>query len=71
MATRRISSDSWTRCRTTPGRSSDVAAYKGMIAKAIVFKAAHRLTRPFRQVQAQLAAYVVALLARNLEDRLC
>jgi hypothetical protein len=41
----------------------DVTSYKRMIAKAIIFKAAHRLTRPFPQVQAQLAAYVTALLA--------
>ena len=32
----------------------DVTAFKHMVAKAIVFRTAHRLTKPFRQVQAQL-----------------
>lgn len=48
----------------------DVAAFKRMVAKTIIFRTAHRLTRPFKQVQAQLAAYVVALLAQRLEDRI-
>ncbi len=48
----------------------DVAEYKRMIAKTILFRTTHKLTRPFRQVQAQLAAYVVALLAGRLGDRI-
>lgn len=48
----------------------DLTTFKRMVAKAIVFRAAHRLTRPFRQVQAQLAAYVVSLLATRLGDRI-
>lgn len=48
----------------------DVHEYRRMIAKAILFRTSHRLTRPFKQVQAQLAAYVVALLAQRLGDRI-
>lgn len=48
----------------------DVAEFKRMIAKTILFRTTHKLTRPFRQVQAQLAAYVVALLAQRLGDRI-
>lgn len=48
----------------------DLAAFKRMVAKAIVFRTAHRLTKPFRQVQAQLAAYVVAVLAMRLGSRI-
>ncbi|HEY9233822.1 MAG TPA: AIPR family protein [Phenylobacterium sp.] len=48
----------------------DLAAYKRMIAKTILFRTTHRLTRPFRQVQAQLAAYVVALLAERIGERI-
>lgn len=48
----------------------DLTAFKHMVAKAIVFRTAHRLTKPFRQVQAQLAAYVVALLATRLNGRI-
>jgi hypothetical protein len=48
----------------------DVAAYKRMVAKAILFRTTHQLTRPFKQVQAQLAAYVVSLLADRLGDQI-
>ncbi len=48
----------------------DLTVFKHMVAKAIIFRTAHRLTKPFRQVQAQLAAYVVSLLATRLGDRI-
>ena len=49
----------------------DAAAYKLMIAKAIVYKTAQRLIRPtFPAFQANIVAYTVALLADRLADRL-
>lgn len=49
----------------------DVASYKQMISKAIVFKAAHKLVRPmFQAFQANVAAYVVSLLANRMGRRL-
>ena len=49
----------------------DVPAYKQMIAKAILFKRAQALVRPmFPAFQANVAAYVVSLLANRLGDRI-
>ena len=49
----------------------DVAAYKLMIAKAIVFKKAHSVVRPmFPAFQGNVAAYVVSLLANRLGERM-
>jgi hypothetical protein len=49
----------------------DVAAYKRIIAKAILFKKAHSIVRPmFPAFQANVAAYVVALVANRLGERL-
>lgn len=49
----------------------DVAAYKRMIAKAIIFKTTHKLVRPmFPAFQANIAAYTVSVLSRKIGDRL-
>jgi hypothetical protein len=49
----------------------DVAAYKAMIAKAILFKKTHALIRPlFRAFQGNVVVYLVSLLAERLGDRL-
>ena len=49
----------------------DVPAYKLMVAKAILFKRAHALVRPaFQQAQANVAAYVVSLVANRLGQKL-
>lgn len=49
----------------------DVPAYKLMVAKAILFKKAHALVRPmFQQAQANVAAYVISLLANRLGEKL-
>lgn len=54
----------------TPIPSPDVAAFKAMVAKAIVFKKTQSLVRPmFQAFQANVAAYTVAVLARNHGDR--
>jgi hypothetical protein len=51
--------------------SPDVPAFKQMIAKAILFKAAHRLVRPmFQAFQANVAAYVVSVVASRLGPRM-
>jgi hypothetical protein len=51
----------------TSSPSPDVPAFKQMIAKAILFKAAHRLVRPmFQAFQANVAAYVVSVAANRL-----
>lgn len=48
-----------------------VADYKAMIAKALLFRAAQKLTRTaFLAFQANVAAYTVAVLADKLGDRL-
>lgn len=48
----------------------DVAAYKQMIAKAILFKKTQSLVRPmFPAFQANVAAYLVSLLANRLGDK--
>ncbi len=47
----------------------DVAEYKSMMAKAIVFKAVHKLVRPmFQAFQANVTAYTVALLSNKTGD---
>ena len=49
----------------------DVAAYKQMIAKAIIFKATQKLVRPmFAAFQANVAAYTVSVLSKKFGDRL-
>ena len=49
----------------------DVAAYKHMIAKAIIFKATHKLVRPmFAAFQANVAAYTVSVLSKKVAGRL-
>lgn len=49
----------------------DVAAYKHMIAKAIIFKTAHKLIRPmFPAFQANVTAYTVSLLSDRIGDGL-
>ena len=49
----------------------DVAAYKQMIAKAIVFKATQKLMRPmFPAFRANVAAYTVSVLANRIGNRL-
>lgn len=49
----------------------DVAAYKRMIAKAIIFKTVHKLVRPmFQAFQANVAAYTVSILSERIGDRL-
>jgi hypothetical protein len=54
-----------------PGAVPDVAAYKQMIGKAILFKKAHAIIRPmFPAFQANVAAYTVAVLANRLAHRL-
>lgn len=54
---------------TTP--LPDVPAYKQMIAKAILFKRAQALVRPmFPAFQANIAAYVVSLVANRLGQTL-
>jgi hypothetical protein len=49
----------------------DVPIFKQMIAKAILFKATHRLVRPmFQAFQANVAAYLVSVLASRLGSRM-
>lgn len=49
----------------------DVAAYKQMVAKAIIFKTTQKLVRPmFPAFQANIAAYTVSVLSRKIGDRL-
>ena len=49
----------------------DVAIYKRMIAKAIIFKATHKLVRPmFSAFQANVTAYTVSVLSKKTGDRL-
>ena len=59
----------------TEGRTAtplpDLADYKRMIAKAIVFKTAHKLIRPmFPAFQANVAAYTVSVLSGQIGNRL-
>lgn len=50
--------------------SPDVAAFKSMVAQAIVFKAVHKLVRPmFQAFQANVAAYTVSLMATKVGGR--
>jgi hypothetical protein len=54
----------------SPPPAPDVAAFKAMVAKAIVFKKTQSLVRPmFQAFQANVAAYTVAVLSRNHGDR--
>lgn len=47
----------------------NVQTFKGMVAKAIIFKKTQTLVRPmFQAFQANVAAYTVSLLARELGD---
>ena len=49
----------------------DLVEYKQMIAKAIIFKTAHKLVRPmFPAFQANVAAYTVSVLSSRIGDRL-
>jgi hypothetical protein len=51
--------------------SLGVQEFKAMVAKAIIFKKTHALVRPmFQAYQANVVAYTVALVARNLGDHL-
>lgn len=53
-----------------PPPPPDVAAYKSMIAAAIVFKSVQKLVRPmFQAFQANVAAYTVSLLGARLGSR--
>ena len=55
----------------SPAPLPDVAAFKAMIAKAIVFKKTHALVRPmFPAFQGNVAAYLVSMLADHLGDRI-
>ncbi len=55
----------------SPSALPDVAGYKAMIAKAILFKKAHSVVRPmFPAFQGNVAAYVVALVANRLGNRI-
>jgi hypothetical protein len=49
----------------------DVAAYKSIIAKAILFKKTHALVRPmFPAFQGNVAIYLVSLIADRIGDRI-
>lgn len=49
----------------------DVAEYKRMIAKAIIFKTAHKIVRPmFPAFQANVTAYTVSVLSEQIAGRL-
>ena len=49
----------------------DLADYKQMIAKAIIFKTVHKLVRPmFPAFQANVAAYTVSALSSRMGDRI-
>lgn len=49
----------------------NVADYKNMVSKAILFKATQKLVRPmFQAFQANVAAYVVSVLSDRLGDRI-
>lgn len=49
-----------------------VGWFKQLIAKAIVFKAAHRISRAkrFQQAQANIAAYLVSVVSEHLGDQI-
>ena len=52
---------------TEETRVLEVAEYKRMIAKVIVFKAAHKLIRPmFAAFQANVTAYTVAVMSKKI-----
>jgi hypothetical protein len=48
----------------------DVFSYKNMVAKAILFKATQKLVRPmFQAFQANVATYVISVIAAKIGDR--
>lgn len=52
---------------TAETRVLEVAEYKRMIAKVIIFKAAHKLIRPmFAAFQANVTAYTVAVMSKKI-----
>lgn len=54
-----------------PLASPDVAAYKNMVAKAIIFKATQKLVRPmFQAFQANVASYAVSVLSEQLGSKI-
>lgn len=54
-----------------PAPLPDVAAFKAMIAKTILFKKTHALVRPmFPAFQGNVTSYLVSLLADRLGDRI-
>lgn len=54
-----------------PPASPDVAAYKNMVAKAIIFKATQKLVRPmFQAFQANVASYAVSVLSEQLGSKI-
>jgi hypothetical protein len=54
-----------------PPPAPDVATFKIMVAKAILFKATQKLVRPmFQAFQANVAAYVISVLSNRFGDRL-
>lgn len=54
-----------------PAPLPDVAAYKTMIAEAVLFKKTNALVRPmFPAFQGNIATYLVSLLANRLGDRI-
>jgi hypothetical protein len=53
-----------------PAPSPDVATYKAMVAKAILFKAVQKLVRPmFQAFQANIVTYTVSLLSKKFGER--
>lgn len=54
-----------------PLASPDVAAYKNMVAKAILFKATQKLVRPmFQAFQANVASYAISVLSEQLGSKI-
>ena len=54
-----------------PLASPDVAAYKNMVAKAIIFKATQKLVRPmFQAFQANVASYAISVLSEQLGSKI-
>ena len=54
-----------------PLASPDVATYKNMVAKAIIFKATQKLVRPmFQAFQANVASYAISVLSEQLGSKI-
>lgn len=52
-----------------PPPTPDVATYKAMVAKALIFKATQKLVRPmFQAFQANIAAYTVSVLSEKVGE---